>query len=79
MTNLEIYKNVFIDVFSLAEDFDVENLQFKQIPEWDSVGHMDLVASLEDAFDVMLETDEIIGLDSFSKGLEVLKAHDVEF
>ncbi|MCH5265250.1 MAG: acyl carrier protein [Lachnospiraceae bacterium] len=79
MANLETYKNVFIEVFSLSEDFDVENLQFKQIPEWDSVGHMDLVASLEDAFDVMLETDEIIGLDSFNKGLEVLKAHDVEF
>lgn len=78
MSTMQKYKNVFIEAFSLAEDFDVESLKFQQIPEWDSVGHMDLVASLEDEFDLMLETDEIIGLDSFEKGIEVLRAHDVE-
>lgn len=75
---MEKYRMVFMESFGLAEDFDIENLKFQQIPEWDSVGHMDLVANLEDEFDIMLETDEIIGLDSYKKGLEVLRAHGVE-
>ena len=78
MDNYVKYKNVFIETFSLADDYDVENLKFKQIQEWDSVGHMDLVTALEEAFDIMLETEEIIGLDSFEKGKEVLRAHDIE-
>lgn len=78
MTNLEKYRNVFMETFSLEEDFDVENLKFQQIQEWDSVGHMDLVASLEDEFEIMFETDEIIGLNSYAKGIEVLRDHEVE-
>lgn len=78
MTNLEKYKNVFMETFSLEEDFDVEKLKFQQIQEWDSVGHMDLIASLEDEFEIMFETDEIIGLDSYAKGIEVLRDHEVE-
>lgn len=75
---MEKYKEVFRTSFSLSEDFDIENLKFQQIPEWDSVGHMDLVATLEDEFDIMLDTDEIIGLDSFDKGLEILRTHGIE-
>ncbi|MDY3908558.1 MAG: acyl carrier protein [Eubacterium sp.] len=78
MTNLEKYRNVFMETFSLEEDFDVEKLKFQQIQEWDSVGHMDLIASLEDEFEIMFETDEIIGLDSYAKGIEVLRDHQVE-
>lgn len=78
MTNLEKYRNVFMETFSLEQDFDVENLKFQQIQEWDSVGHMDLIASLEDEFEIMFETDEIIGLDSYAKGIEVLRDHEVE-
>ncbi|MEE3466924.1 MAG: acyl carrier protein [Eubacterium sp.] len=77
MDMIEKYRNTFKKAFSLDDDFDVESLQFNGIPEWDSVGHMDLVAEIEDAFDIMLETEEIIGLDSYAKGLEVLRAHDV--
>lgn len=79
MTNLDKYRNVFMEIFSLTDDFDVENLKFQQIQEWDSVGHMDLIASLEDEFDIMFDTEEIIGLNSYARGIEMLKEHDIEF
>lgn len=77
MTNLEKYKNAFMEGLEIGEE-GLEGLVFEGIPEWDSVGHMGLVACLEEAFDIMLETDDIIELDSFQKGIETLKKYGVE-
>ena len=53
-------------------------LVYGQSKAWDSVGHMTLVAALEDAFDIMMEMDDIIDLSSFGKGKEILRKYDVE-
>ena len=36
------------------------------------------VAALEDAFDIMVDMDDIIDLSSFEKGKEILRKYDVE-
>lgn len=71
MTNLEKYNQAFCEAFEIAED-KLVGLQYQQIELWDSVGHMTLVANLEDAFDIMMETDDIIDLSSYEKGQEIL-------
>lgn len=76
MTNIEKYKAVFCENLQLAEDL-LPNLKYQDVPLWDSVGHMTLVAALEDAFDIMLETDDIINLSSYEKGKEILNKYDV--
>lgn len=78
MSNLEKYKTVFCENLNVTED-QLENLKYQDVELWDSVGHMTLVAALEDAFDIMLETDDIIDLSSFKKGIDILKKYDVEF
>lgn len=79
MTNLEKYNKAFCDSFEITED-KLAGLQYQQIELWDSVGHMTLVANLEDAFDVMMETDDIIDLSSYEKGKEILiKNYNIEF
>lgn len=79
MTNLEKYNNAFMDAFQIEED-KLAGLQYQQIDLWDSVGHMTLVANLEDAFDIMMETDDIIDLSSYEKGRAILTTnYDVEF
>lgn len=77
MTNLEKYKNAFVEGLEIGED-QVEGLEYQSIPQWDSVGHMGLVASIEDAFDIMMDTDDIIDFSSYEKGIEILKKYDVE-
>ena len=74
MTNLEKYNEAFCAAFEITED-KLANLQYQQIELWDSVGHMTLVANLEDAFDIMLETDDIIDFSSYEKGKEILSSH----
>lgn len=71
MTNLEKYNKVFCDSFEITED-KLAGLKYQQIELWDSVGHMTLIANIEDVFDVMLETDDIIDLSSYEKGKEIL-------
>jgi len=79
MTNLEKYNEVFCKTFEITED-KLAGLKYQDIDAWDSVGHMTLVANLEDAFDIMMETDDIIDLSSFEKGQEILaNNYDVEF
>ena len=46
MTNFEKYKNAFYEAFQIEES-KLIGLSYQAIPTWDSVGHMALVAALE--------------------------------
>ncbi|MDM8255599.1 acyl carrier protein [Phocaeicola barnesiae] len=79
MTNLEKYKNVFCETLQLSED-KLSGLKYQDVELWDSVGHMTLTAALEEAFDIMMETDDIIDLSSYEKGIEILQTkYGIEF
>ncbi len=79
MTNTEKYVQAFMDAFSIDAE-TAKTLKFQQIPAWDSVGHMGLVAQLEEQFGIMMEPDDIVDLNSYEKGMEMLAAkYGVEF
>lgn len=79
MSNLEKYTNAFTSSFDVDAE-TAKTLKYQDIPAWDSVGHMGLIAALEDAFDIMMETDDIIDLSSFEKGKEILSTkYNIEF
>ena len=77
MTNKEKFDQVFIDSFSVTADQLNEGLVYQSVQQWDSIGHMGMVAALEEAFDIMLETDDIIDFGSYTKGIEILAKYDV--
>lgn len=77
MTNLDKYVKAFSEALSVPES-DVSALKYGESDQWDSVGHMTLIAALEDAFDIMVDMDDIIDLSSFEKGKEILRKYDVE-
>ena len=80
MTNLEKYNQAFTSTFEITED-KLTGLKYQDIQAWDSVGHMQLIAALEDAFDIMMDTDDIIDFNSYEKGKEILAkdAYGVQF
>ena len=47
--------------------------------EWDSIGHMTLIAALEEKFKISIETDDIVDFSSYKKGREILQKYKVEF
>ena len=77
MTNLEKYNNAFTENLQISEG-ELQGLQYQGTELWDSVGHMTLMAAIEDAFDIMLDTDDIVDFSSYEKGKEILKKYDVE-
>ncbi|MBL4790035.1 MAG: hypothetical protein JKY60_13680 [Kordiimonadaceae bacterium] len=77
MENLEKYNQAFLESFEIDQSALKENLAYNDIPEWDSIGHMGLIAALEDAFDIAMETDDIIDFSDFNKGKEVMAKYGV--
>lgn len=77
MTNKEKYNKIFMEIFSLTEE-KLAGLTYNSIPEWDSVGHMALMAEIEEVFDIMMDTDDIIGFSSYEMGLSILKNYGIE-
>lgn len=78
MTNLEKLAKVFADTFGISEA-ETKGLQYQGIEAWDSVGHMTLVAAIEDEFGISMDTDDIIDMSSFEKAQEILAKYDVQF
>ncbi len=79
MSNSEKYLKVFVDTLEIRSE-EAEGLKYNSIANWDSVGHMNLVAALEDAFDIMMDIDDIIDFSSFEKGKEILASnYSIEF
>ena len=79
MTNLEKYIDAFVTCFEITED-QAKVLEYQGVEAWDSVGHMDLIATIEDAFDIMFDADDIIDFSSFEKGKELLiNNYKIEF
>ena len=76
-SNLIKYKKAFIDAFSVEEK-DLDKLEYKSIENWDSIGHMTLMSSIEEAFEMTFETDDIIEFSSFSKGKEILEKYKIK-
>lgn len=79
MTNIEKYNNAFIDTFEISNEQLGEDLEYQSIEAWDSVGHMALMAALEDEFDVMLEMDDIIDFGSYLTGVKTLEKYGIKF
>ena len=79
MNNEQKYDQAFIETFSIDESKLSDNLEYNSIPEWDSVGHMGLIAELEEVFDIMMEMDDIIDFSPYKKGFELIAKYEVEF
>jgi acyl carrier protein len=69
---------VFVAALDLEQDTAVGALKYRDIEAWDSVGHMALVAAIEDEFDVQLDTDQVIDMSSFTVALEMLRGMGVD-
>lgn len=79
MSNREKYDAAFMEVFEIEHDKLNSSLEYQSITAWDSVGHMALVAALEEVFDIMLDMDDIIDFGSYETGIKTMEKYGVSF
>jgi len=77
MTNLNKYDESFLKIFAI-DNSQLSELKYQSIESWDSVGHMALIAELEDSFNIEMDIDDIIEFSDYHKGKEILKKYEVE-
>ncbi len=71
-----IYDTAFMQSFGINES-QLINLKYQDIDEWDSVGHMGLITSIEEAFNIEMDIDDIIDFSSYDKGKEILVKYNI--
>lgn len=77
MNNLEKYNKVFEEIFEvptseLNEDFNLEN-----IDKWDSITQLSLVSEMEEVFDIMMDSDDILNFKSYNDGKIIIEKYDI--
>lgn len=77
MNNLDKYKKVFMQVFAIEEEKLDESFNSEDIDDWDSVTQMSLISKLEDEFDIMFDTDDILEFDAYEGGKAILAKYGV--
>ena len=75
--NEKKYLDCFVKSLSVKKDKVNKKLKYNDIPEWDSIGHMTLMSSLEEKFKISMDTDDIVDFSSYEKGKKILKQYKV--
>ena len=78
-SSIDRLKGAFVTVLGVAPDSNFESMSYGQTSGWDSVAHMALISEIETTFDIMLSTDDVIGMSSFQKAKELVARNGVDF
>ena len=73
MTLEDRLRTVFARALDLEPGIDLDAVRYRGHPHWDSLGHMSLIAEIENEFEVEIGPDEIIRIDSFEAAVKVLQ------
>lgn len=80
MPHRQKLQTAFQTALGLPETTDFSTVRYGETTGWDSVAHMALVAEIEQAFDVMFTTEQVIDMSSFGKAEEMLvNDHGIDF
>lgn len=68
-------KNVFVECLGISADIVTDDLECASIPQWDSISQMSVIVGLEDEFDIVIEADDAVEMNSVKKALEIVNKY----
>ena len=77
MSNLDKLDNVFTKVFEVEKNQLGTDLSINNVDKWDSVTQLSLVSDIEDEFDIMLDSDDILEFRSYDKAKKILTKYEI--
>lgn len=72
MNNKERYDRIINEIFELNGMPINESMTRGNTEKWNSLLHLTFVTAIEDEFEIMLDTQDILNLTSYSAGLEII-------
>lgn len=78
MTNLEKYNQAFVEVFNVDSSTLNDDFAKSSVDEWDSVHQLNIIALLEESFDIMFDPEDIMEFTSYGKGRNIMRKYEVE-
>ncbi len=78
MSNLERYNTVFTTVFNVELDALNNDFSSEAVDNWDSITQLSLVTDIEDEFDIMLDTEDILEFKSYEIGKKIVAKYNIE-
>lgn len=79
MNNEQKLREIFAESLGIELSQVTDELAYNTIPEWDSIAHMALISEIDDVFDTMLDTDDVLDMSTFARAKEILTKYDVQF
>jgi len=77
MDNIAQYDDAFVTLLQVDQD-SLAKLKYQDIPTWDSIGHMALITTLEEKFEIELDIDDIIDFSSYEHGKSILSKYGIQ-
>ena len=78
MNNRDRYERIFMELFNVDKHQLNEKFNFSDVETWDSLTHLTVISELEDAFEVMFETDDILNFGGFLNGIKILQKYHID-
>jgi len=78
MSTFERLQEAIAATLKVSPSKITEQTRDEDLAAWDSLGHVNLMMTLEQTFDVMLDVEDFAGLNSVPAILEYLKKHGID-
>lgn len=79
MNNLQKLNTVFITSFEIDES-QLDDVAYNTVALWDSVGQMILITNLEEQFDIMIDMEDIMDINSYKAAKSILtEKYNIDF
>lgn len=75
MDQSETLDAAFRSSVGLSDLVDLEGVAYGKTEEWDSVAHMKMIAAIEDAFGIMIDTEDVIAMSDYPTVRRLLRSN----
>ncbi len=76
--SIEKVENIFREVFDDPDLAIFPEMTAKDVRDWDSFNHINLIVALEDAFNISFTTDDIAGMVNVGGLIEILQHYGID-
>ena len=75
MTDNQKIDEAFIKALGLPPGTSPEGLAYGARAEWDSIGHLQLMAEIEEAFGIALAAEDVVEMTDYASVRRLLRSH----